>query len=86
MSYVWTLDQNTRVDVLPPGTEIEGDEDKGTEDWTVPEGQVALRFRQYYSITIRGRKIVSDSELFIVAGEPKQLWNALGRAQAAIPE
>jgi hypothetical protein len=73
--------------VVPAGTEIEGDEDEGEEEFTVPEDQVALVFENAGSWTDhKGGVHQFHSDLFFLVGTPKEIWNALGRGMDALPE
>ena len=75
--------------VLGPGSEIEGeeDEDGDVENWTVPEGEIALMFQQrYVSRYGDNKEHVGVYDMFFVHGTPQDIWNALGAAMQALPE
>lgn len=93
MTYGWGVNVGTGnsiiAKVLGPGSVIEGeeDEDGDTEDWTVPDGQVALMFQQrYLHRNHLGNEVVSVYDMFFIHGTPKEIWNALGAGMAALPE
>lgn len=92
MTYGWWMSQSPSssivVTVLPPGSVIEGDDEEETEDFTVPEGEVALMFQTRYvsKSRVTGAEHSSTSDMFFIHGSPQDIWNALGAAMQALPE
>lgn len=93
MTYGWSVEENATNSIVavvfPPGAVIKGEEDDDgyIENFTVPEGQIALMFQMHYVFKYKEQpERVQVYDLFFLHGTPKEIWNALGKGMSALPE
>lgn len=72
--------------IVSEGEVIEAENDD-EEDWEVPSGHVTLVVQLEVTTRRRdGTPYTYAMDCFGFDGTPKELWNALGRLQQALPE